>query len=114
MAFLGPQGDPCYVNLLWELSMKWLFPVTFACAVIAIGTPVEAQSKYDICSAYARDAMRAFYPSSEVPVTMVARSREARPDPQYATANTRAATDAPATNRSVGSLQSYFKQCMAR
>ena len=114
MAFLGPQGGSCYVNLLWDISMKWLFPVTLACAVIAVGTPVEAQSKYDICSAYARDAMRAFYSSSAVPVTMATRSREARPRPQYATANTRAATDAPATNQSVGSLQSYFKQCMAR
>ena len=94
--------------------MKWLFSVTLACAVIAIGTPVEAQSKYDICSAYARDAMRAFYSSSAVPVTVATRSREARPGPQYATANIRAATDAPATNQSAGSLQPYFKQCMAR
>jgi hypothetical protein len=94
--------------------MQWLFPVTLACAVIAIGTPVEAQSKYDICSAYARDAMRAFYSSSAVPVTMAARSREARLGRQNATANTGAATGALATNQSVGSLQSYFKQCMAR
>jgi len=97
-----------------DISMKWLLPMTLVCAVIAFGTPVEAQSKYDICSAYARDAMRAFYPSSAVPVTMAVRSRQAGPGRQYATANTRAAADAPATNQSVGSLQSYFKQCMAR
>jgi hypothetical protein len=114
MAFVGPQGGSCYVNLLWDISMKLLFPVTLACAVSAVGTPVEAQSKYDICSAYARDAMKAFYSSSAVPVTMATRSREARTGLQYATANTRAAADAPATNQSVGSLQSYFKQCMAR
>ncbi len=103
MAFPGPQGESPYVSLLREFSMKWLFPVTLAFAVIAIGTPVEAQSRYDICSAYARDAMRSFYSSSAVPVTMVARSRQARRGP-----------DASATNQSVGSLQSYFKQCMAR
>jgi hypothetical protein len=94
--------------------MKWLFAVTFACAVIAIGTPAEAQSKFDICSAYGRDAMMAFYPSSAVPVTMATRSREARRSRHYAIANTKAAIGAPAANSSVGSHQSYFKECMAQ
>ncbi len=87
--------------------MKWMFAMTLACAVMATGAPAEAQSKYDICSAYGRDAMMAFYASSAVPVTMTTRSRQARRGPQYA------ATNAPGAH-SVGSHQSYFKQCMAR
>jgi len=58
-----------------------ILPLTFA--VVAIGTPVQAQSKYDVCAAYARDAMMAFYSSSAVPVPRAARMWNAPPRPMY-------------------------------
>jgi len=54
--------------------MKWLLPVILACVVSAMGTQAQAQSRYDICAAYARDAMIGFYANSAVPVTMAERA----------------------------------------
>jgi len=65
----GPSED--------AMNRLIILPLTFA--VVAIGTPVQAQSKYDVCAAYARDAMMAFYSSSAVPVPRAARMWNAPP-----------------------------------
>ena len=93
--------------------MKWLLVVTFACAAIVLGAPVQAQSKYDVCTAYARDAMMAFYPSSAVPVPRRIRGQETPRGPYYANSFFSATRDkARATNQPRGSLTFYMKQCM--
>ena len=86
--------------------MKYLLAVMFACA---IGMPALAQSKYDICAAYARDAMMGFYASSAVPVTMADRAR----GPGTGSAFARAVTGKhrPA-NQITGSLKIYFHPAM--
>jgi len=91
-----------------RIAMRYLLAVIFACA---IGTPAQAQSKYDICAAYARDAMMGFYASSAVPVTMADRARGSGTGSAFARAVT--GKHRP-PNQTTGSLQSYFTQCMAR
>jgi hypothetical protein len=113
MAFLWRQGESRWFSRFKENVMKWLLPVALASAVIAIGTPVQAQSRYDRCSAHARDAMMGFYPSSTVPVPMATRARRAPRGASFADAGAMAGK-AHAANQGVGSLQGYFDQCMAR
>jgi hypothetical protein len=91
--------------------MKWLLPVILAFALSAIGTQAQAQSRYDICAAYARDAMTGFYANSAVPVTMAERTWGQ--DRGYAYTRLIPGTHRAAP-QATGSLQSYFAQCMAR
>jgi hypothetical protein len=89
--------------------MKSLFAAALAFVVIVTGTQVQAQSRYDRCAAYARDAMTAFYASSAVPVSMAARERGMARSPGIREAG------APAGhNQRSESLQWYFDRCMAR
>ena len=89
--------------------MKWLLPVMLAGAVCA--PQAQAQSKYDICAAYARDAMTGFYANSAVPVTMAERTWGK--DRGYAYTRLIPGTRR-AANPGTGSLKSYFAQCMTR
>ena len=91
--------------------MKWFLPVILACAVGVLGTQAQAQSRDNICAAYARDAMMGFYANSAVPVTMAERAWEAERGYRYTRLipGTRRAA-----NQTIGSLQSYFARCMAR
>jgi hypothetical protein len=95
--------------------MKWLLAVTLACAAIVLGAPVHAQSKYDVCTAYARDTMTAFYSSSAVPVPRRYRGKMAprEPKPENTFFST-TADRARATKQTRGSLEFYMGQCMAR
>jgi len=90
-------------------SMKCLLPVAVALSGLGMATPVQAQSRFDVCAAYARDNMMAFYSSSAVPVPLAERAWErsyrhggwGRRDPH------------PPTH-GVGSLGFYFNQCRSR
>ena len=86
--------------------MKGLVLALLATGVAALGTPVQAQSRFDVCAAYARDAMMDFYSSSAVPVPRAVRSRG------------RASGVEPArsgySDQQRGSLRAYFHQCWAR
>ena len=75
---------------------------------VAAGTPAQAQSRFDVCAAYARDAMMEFYSSSAVPVPRSVRSREAPRGPGYEPARSRY------SDEQRGSLRAYFHQCWTR
>ena len=104
---LDPRENLVRLSPSGRIAMKWLLPVILACVVSA--TQAQAQSRYDICAAYARDAMIGFYANSAVPVTMAERAWGM--DREYARAVT---GKRHAANQATGSLQSYFAQCMAR
>jgi hypothetical protein len=55
------------------MPMTRLLCLAVAGAGFATATPSQAQSRFDVCAAYARDSMMAFYSSSAVPVPRAAR-----------------------------------------
>jgi len=93
--------------------MKWLLPVTLCCAALVLGAPVQAQSKYYVCTAYARDAMTAFYSSSVVPVPRRIRAQGTPRGPHFENSFFSATSDkARATKQTTGSLNFYLEQCL--
>jgi hypothetical protein len=91
--------------------MKSLLPAALASVVIFMGSQAQAQSRHDVCAAYARDAMMAFYSSSAVPVSMPARDRGMARRARMARTD---AVASQAVNQETDSLQNYYDRCMAR
>jgi hypothetical protein len=91
------------------MPMTRLLCLAVAGAGFATATPSQAQSRFDVCAAYARDSMMAFYSSSAVPVPRAARAWEAVSDYGH-----RSWGRAYTPNQAIGSLRFYFNECRAR
>lgn len=88
--------------------MKCLLFVTVAVAGIAGATPIQAQARFDVCAAYARDAMMAFYSSSAVPVPRAERAWEGVMERRYWPRSRDRSHD-----QRVGSIRFYLNRCLS-